>query len=145
MQSKPFSNRRAINNDFSITLAILIPVLLWFVYLLSLFITRSGLNVVLVLAVAATLLAPLYFWYRLRALRKVLEEGRTVEGLIRNVYFYSDRGRVHYSYQLDGKNYTSSSALHRTTETLAYRDGQTVLLAVDPANPNRAYLRDLYS
>ena len=145
MESKPFSRRRALDNDFAMTLAVLIPMLFWFVYLLTLLITPSGITLILVLALIATLVGPILFQNRLRYLQKVMEDGRMVDGLIRKVYFYRDRGRIHYSYDLDGTSYTSSSALHRTNETLAYREGQTVPLAVDASNPNRAYLRDLYS
>ena len=33
---------------------------------------------------------------------------------------------------------------HRTKQTLALKKGERVILLVDPSNPERAFIRDLY-
>jgi hypothetical protein len=83
-------------------------------------------------------------WLRWRRLQKLFAHGRECQGEILSVWLSGDRGRVEFCYQVDGKEYQSGMALHRSASAEALAEGQTVDLLVDPENPATAILPQLF-
>lgn len=144
MASKPFSLRSAFDNDFTLTLAILVPFFGWGIYLLTIIIA-GGSPLILYLSILATAISPFLLVRRLRLIRAFLEEGDEVIGKIHYVYFYSDRGRVQYQYTYKDVNYSGSTAVHKNERTLTFKDGQDIVLIVDRNNPQKSFVLDLYT
>ena len=144
MSSKPFSVRRALDNDFNLTVSFVVPLVLWAVYLLSLMIA-GGSPFLLVLAIVVTLLSPLALVLRLRQMRALFEQGEEVPGELVKVFFFQDRGRIDYLYTVAEKKYNGSIAIHKNILTQAFEVGQKVVIVVDKENPERALLFDLYT
>lgn len=86
---------------------------------------------------------PTLVW-RLTLIRAVFERGVESIGVITSVRFYKDRGRVEFAYSVQEQRYESGNALNRTARTRELQEGHRVRLIVDPQNPRRAFLRDLY-
>ena len=144
MSSKPFSYRRALDNDFNLTLAIIVPLAIWAVFLLARMLGASG-RAILIIAVTATVIGPLLTWRRLRWLRAFFERGEEVPGKLQKVYFYQDRGRLDYTYTYLEKKYMGSAAIHKTAITRAFSVGQVVTLVINRDNPEHALLLELYT
>jgi len=86
---------------------------------------------------------PLAIW-RIRSIQQMFSKSVEVVGQITNVSFYKDRGRVEYSYIYRGQNYSGGNAIMKTGKTQQLRSGNQVVLLVNPDEPKRALIRDLY-
>lgn len=86
---------------------------------------------------------PLAFW-RIQTIQKIFSKGMEVVGQITNISFYRDRGRVEYSYSYEGHAYSSGNAIMKTRQTQQLRSGNQIALLVNPDEPQRALIRDLY-
>jgi hypothetical protein len=86
---------------------------------------------------------PLAFW-RIRAIQQLFSKGMEVIGQITNISFYRDRGRVEYSYSHAGQAYSGGNAIMKTRKTQQLRPGNQIVLLVNPDEPKRALIRDLY-
>lgn len=144
MNSKNFSYRRAIDNDFTLTLVILVPMFIWGIYLLIL-VVAGGSSWFFYLSLAATLASPFFMAWRLRQVRRLVEEGERITGKITKVYFDGDRGRIQYVYSYNGDEYKGSAAIHKNDLTRAFQDGQPVDLVLLSDRPERSFLIDLYT
>ena len=83
--------------------------------------------------------------WRVRLIRSAFEDGRQVNGIVLDVSFYRDRGRVTYSYTLDGERYQVSNALMRSKQTLQLYEGQHVAVMVNRERPQTGFIQELYS
>lgn len=144
MSSKPFSVRRAIDNDFNLTAALLVPLIMWFIYLLTVLVA-GGIIWVLAVAVAATVIGPGVLIYRLRVMRNSFNQGVDTNGELVKVFFYQDRGRIDYTYTYGAQKYSSSIAIHKNNLTREFTVGQQVVVVVDPNQPEHSFLSELYS
>jgi ABC-type uncharacterized transport system permease subunit len=108
-------------------------------------VNSTVLLVLIAIAAVATVLLGWLSSRRIADIRRVVSSGREVIGRIDTVWFVKDRGRVEYSYELDGKTYQSGNAIWKNSETLTLRDGDQIDLIVDPENPSRAFLASLYT
>ena len=86
---------------------------------------------------------PLSIW-RVRSIQKMFANSVEVTGQITDLSFFRDRGRVEYSYIYQGQNYSGGNAIMKTGKTLQLRPGSQILLLVNPNEPKRALIRDLY-
>lgn len=143
MDQKLFSVRRALDNDFSLSMPLMIPLIGWVIYLLPLvFVGRSAFF--FYLAIAATLAGPLIVWWQVKAIRSVFEQGQLAPGVIRSTQFIRDRGRINYNYRYAGELYTGTVTVHVTDHSKSFQTGQEVEVVVNPGKPQQAYLRKLY-
>jgi hypothetical protein len=139
---------RIVQQDYVALLCVLVPVVAWGLYV--------GVDVLgygrrpgaapffLYVAPVATAVGLLALARRVRGFARLFREGVEVEGQVTKVWFIKDRGRVELRWSQGGVVRESWRAIHRTARTEALREGQTVVLLVDPARPDVALLRDLY-
>lgn len=139
------SLRRILINDYLAFLGWAIPLMLWIVYLISVFVGRYGATSFFsYLALAATLAGPIVLLLRVIYFRWMFAQGIEAPGKISEVSFTQDRGRVIYNYIHAGAEYRSANTLHRSADTRALRTGQNVTIMVDPRDPKRGLVKDLY-
>lgn len=81
---------------------------------------------------------------RIAYFKKVLLLGPRVRAAITDLGFFRDRGRIAFSYLFQGKELTNRALVMKNAETRAFAVGEAVDAAVDPENPGRALLVDLY-
>jgi hypothetical protein len=86
---------------------------------------------------------PLAIW-RIRSIQQIFANSVEVNGQVTDISFFRDRGRVEYSYSFQGQNYSGGNAIMKTGKTLQLRPGSQVMLLVNPNEPKRALIRDLY-
>ncbi len=144
MEQKPFSAWRAMENDFSLTTRMMIPIFAWALYLFPL-VLFGGSRFLFYLVLAATVLGPALMAWRLFAIRRVFQQGQVVPGVIRGAQFLKDRGRINFNYTYLGQDYPGTVVVHANDRTRAFQDDQQVELVIDPDKPKQAYLRGLYT
>lgn len=141
---------RIVQQDYAALLCVLVPVVAWglFVVVDVLGYGRrpgpAGFPFFLWSAPIVTALGLVLLALRVRGFSRLFREGIELQGTITKVWFIKDRGRVEFRWDQAGVPRESWRAIHRTARTLALREGQPVVLLVDPARPDVALLRDLY-
>jgi hypothetical protein len=94
--------------------------------------------------IATAIGVPLLFW-RLKSIQSLFERAIEVPGNIVSANFHRGRGRIEFSYFLQGEEYRGGVAVQEnyTVGRLLSRD--EVIVVVDPSNPKKAFLRDLFA
>lgn len=142
-KQKP-SLMRVISNDYPSLLAALFPIVFWAFTAYFYYGGDTSSELFLLLSIGITLAAaPVLIW-RYRLISSVFEDGMETPGTIQSVYFFRGRGRVEYVYMFQGQKYSSGNAVNRTKYTRTLRDGQPVTVFVDPENPKRAFIKEIY-
>jgi hypothetical protein len=78
-------------------------------------------------------------------IRRVVVGGAGVPGVVGSIGFFRGRGRVEYVYTFQGRQYQGSQAVQSSAVTRSLAQGQAVTVMVDPARPERAFVRELYA
>lgn len=148
---------RIIQIDYWTMLSLLFPGVFWLIYLgAAMFgffsdvrgydplLGAQGIPFLFWLGIAGLVVGLPTASYRIRMIRSVFASGVEAPGVLTSLSFYRDRGRAEYTFQMGEQRLQSGNALHKTERTRALQVGQAVTLAVDPANPKRAFIRSLY-
>jgi hypothetical protein len=96
------------------------------------------------LAVTLTIGGVVLLTWRGLAIRRLFVDGVETKGKLQKVEFKRDRGRVEVTFNYKGKAYLLQSSLHRSKQTLALKKAPHVILLIDPQNPARGLIRDIY-
>ncbi|WP_322508914.1 DUF3592 domain-containing protein, partial [Anaerolinea sp.] len=97
--------------------------------------------VLLPLSLAGLALA---FW-RVRLIRRVIEEGVQMPATIVRASFFRGRGRVEVVYTYQGERVVSGNVVMKNKLTSAFQLGTPVTVMVDREKPRRAFIRELYA
>lgn len=125
---------RIIESDYTALSAVLFPTIIWVMYVAIEYfgffpsfrgrdsLTGESAPFFLNFAIIVTLICiPLLIW-RVHFFKKLFSKGVEVPGLIANIWFHRDRGRVEYTYTYQGKTYHRGNAIMKSgrTKTLTY-------------------------
>lgn len=155
-KAKP-SILRIIQSDYLALIGILFPIIIFIMYAaVEYFGFFPGLRgrdpiqgtsfapILLYAGIAGVLIGfPLAYW-RIRIIQQMFSKGVEVAGQITGISFFRDRGSIAYSYTYQGQTYNGSNAIMKTGQTQKMRSGVPVMLLVNPEEPKRALIRDLY-
>lgn len=122
------------------------PVVMWGIYIIFLLLEKVKINdlplpiifALITVGALATLL------WRIQVFKTVFSDGIETQGIINNVSFFRDRGRVDYVYSYQGQKHISGIAIHKVKQSLALKVGEQVVLMVDRNNTKRAFIKDLF-
>jgi hypothetical protein len=159
-QSNPDpSTFQIIKNDALACVAIILPVVMWGIYIavtffgLSFESKRSGTTVAnpdanpvfLIAPIVLSLLCGGILSWRLSSIQKLFKSGERVVGRIIDISFFKDRGRIEYSYSYGRQNFQSGTAIMKNSKTKSYQNGQEIMLIINSADPSKALIQDLYT
>jgi hypothetical protein len=147
------SLRQILWTDYPAFINAVLLVMVWIIYLAWVPAWRADGPIIapkyapyyLGLSVLVSLVSLSILIYRVLLLRKVLQDGDQVHGRISFIEMKRDRGQVEFVFIYKGEECRTRCGIHRTKQTLALKKGDRVILMVDPANPKRAFIRDLYT
>ncbi len=105
----------------------------------------SMMNIMLLVAVAVTILCGWLAVKRIGVIKQVIRNGPEVEGRIQSIGFFKDRGRVEFDYEYAGESYHAGNAIWKNRETTQLQDGDGIRLILDPDKPSRAFSASLYT
>lgn len=136
-----FNLFRALKHDYGLLSCVIgIVISIGFsIYLI--FIKDSGF--VLYLSVLSAVLFLLAV-YRTFILVSFYNHGELVDGVVQDVWFYKDRGRVTYAYEINGLLYLRGNAIMKTKETRDFVKGKPIQVLVNNDNHKKAIIANLY-
>jgi len=138
------SLRRIIETDYIAYMCFILPVFFWIFYAGMFLFRDTSAGIIYYMSIGASLGGvPMLLW-RIWLINAIFNHGVEIAGEISDVWFYRDRGRVKYSYSIQGQPHNSRTTLHRTKRTRSLQPGDQVTLMVDQNKPGRALIRDLY-
>jgi hypothetical protein len=152
------STFQILKNDALSFVAIILPVVMWGIYIgvtffgVSLESKRSGTIVensgnspfFLIAPVVLTVLGAAFLSWRVSSFNKLFETGERVAGKITGVSFFKDRGRLEFAYSYKRQKFKNASSIMKNSKTQSYRSGDKVTLIIDSSNPNKVLVQDLY-
>jgi hypothetical protein len=144
MKSQNLSLFRMISTDYPSFLSVLFPIVFGGFSAYFFFTGNNALQLFLLLAIGAIVLGVPYLVQRYRTLSSVFADGIEAQGTVTNMFFFRGRGRVEYSYTVQGKKQTSSNAINKNSRTRSLKVGQTVTVVVDRNDPKLAFIKELY-
>ena len=146
MDTKGPAIGRIVWTDYTTFLATMFVVLITGAFLYDRFIQRLAISQELPYFLGGIVIValPIILW-RIRLIASAFEFGWDVEGNILDVSFFRDRGRVTYTYTVQGERYQSSNAIMKNKPTRALQSGQKVTIVAQRDNPKVAFIRELYS
>jgi hypothetical protein len=141
------SLRKIIANDYTALVSFLFPLVTWGLYGLLKIMGdyRVDNNILPVIFIILTVIFVICLVWRVTLIKGVIAEGLETP-TISSVQLTQARSLLPYTYVFQGQNYTGRNALVNNKKVEAtYKTGTSVVLLVDPGNPKRAFIRDLYS
>ena len=144
MQNQSPSLFRVISTDYPSYLSVLFPVVFGAFTMYFFATENTASQLFLLLTIGATVIGVPTLIQRYRAISAVLANGTETKGVVNSVGFFRGRGRVEYSYTFHGEKHTTSNAINRNGRTRKLRVGQPVKVLVDPENPKRAFIQEIY-
>jgi len=144
MQNKRPSLFRIVSTDYSSFISVLFLVMFdgftVYFYLSG----NDSFRLFLFLAVGVTLIGIPVLILRYRTISSVFDNGIQSKGVVTSVRFFRGRGRVEYSYTVQGEEQIASNAISRNSRTRKLRVGQSVAVIVDRDDPKRAFIVEIY-
>jgi hypothetical protein len=119
--------------------------LFWIFYLYERFIKADSTPTFLPPVLVATTLGIVVFLWRYWMVASLYSYGLDTPATVHEIGFYRDRGRISYVYSFQGQKYVSGSRIMKTKRTRSIQIGDQVNILVDPNDPKRALIRDLYT
>lgn len=95
-------------------------------------------------AIVATVILFVLLARRIARIKATLVSGPRVKAKVLGIAFIKDRGRVEFDYTLDGRQFTTGAAIMKNKQTTAISPGDEIEVAIDRADPTRAFVVDLY-
>jgi hypothetical protein len=97
-----------------------------------------------VFAVIITVLLLFLLARRISRIKRILAAGPRTKASVLDVGFFKDRGRIEFEYTHNGRQYTTGTAIMKNKQTTAISPGDEIEVAVDPDNPRKAFVVQLY-
>lgn len=144
MQNQSPSLFRVISTDYPSYLSVLFPIVFVGFAIYFFAVGNDALQLFLFLAVGITVVGIPVLLQRYKTISSVFANGEQTKGEVTSIGFFRGRGSVDYSYTFHGEKLTSSNAINRNSRTRNLRVGQKVTVFVDPNNPKRAFIQEIY-
>src|SRR5574341_1001541 len=144
MQNRSPSLFRVISTDYPSFLSVLFPVFFIGFSVYFFFAKNDALQLFLPLAIGVTVIGIPVLVQRYRTISSVFADGMPTQGIVTGIGFFRGRGRIEYSYTVQGEKQMSANAINKNSRTRKLRVGQKVTVLVDPKDPKRAFIRDIY-
>jgi hypothetical protein len=144
MQSRGPSLFRVISTDYPSFLSVLFPIVFGGFSLYFFFTRNDAFQLFLLLAIGVTVVGVPVLVQRYRVISSVFADGSEAKGIVTGLRFFRGRGRVEYSYTFKGEKQVSANAINKNSRTRKLRVGEAVTVIVDPNNPKRAFIQEIY-
>lgn len=145
---------RILRTDYLSSLAVIVPLVGFALFILTgvfgLHIFRRGVDVsdapffLKWGLISGAIGIPLLFW-RLRAIQSLFARGVEVPGSVLSANFHRGRGRIEFAYFFQGVEHSAGAAVQKNYTVRRMLSRDEVIVIVDPENPRKAFLRDLFA
>lgn len=137
---------KIITVDYLAFAGVIYPPIAWGLYLVLLILKQiTFTDLALPIAFGITTIAALIvLTWRIQTINATFSDGIEVQGVISNVFFFRDRGRVDFIFTYQNQKYMAGTAIHKVKQTQALFSGQPVIVMVDRNKPKNSFIRDLF-
>lgn len=136
---------RVIQTDYFSSVVTVIPLVVWGIYyILPGPAGQTHDPMLAYIAFGLLLICGAILTWRWRFIVAVFDEGERADGVVIQVNFQRERGRVKYEYTYQNEKYESGNALLSNKRTRLLHPGQRVTVVVCRKNPRQAFLEELY-
>ena len=138
---------KIVRIDIGACLGVLLPAGMWGIYIVLLIskdIKPMDVVFPLILAILTIIPVGILVW-RVQVINAVFGDGIEVMATIKDVVLSRGRGRISYRYAFQGREYESGAYVVVVEEVRAVEPGGQMIVLVDRNNPERAFIRDLYT
>jgi hypothetical protein len=154
MDSK-YSLKKQISNDY-LTLTTLIGTIVFLIFLIGIFgfgialTKRNGIIILdnkekLIFGIifsVFSILCFIFFILRIKTCKYLVNNGLEIDAKIIDVYYYKDRGRIEYIYNIDNKEFKRGAGIHITKDTKDYKKDDIIKLLIDPKNNKKNIIKN---
>jgi len=144
MENKTPSLLRVISTDYPSLLSALFPVVFGGFTIYFFFSGNDSYQLFLFLTLGVAVPGIPFLFLRYRTISSVFQDGAQTQGVVTRIGFFRGRGRVEYSYTFQGEKQISGNAINKNSRTRKLQVGQSVKILVDPNDPKKAFIREIY-
>ena len=134
-----------VRTDYYTFLSLLFVVILWIFFGFFQILNPGIPSGSLFAAVGVSLVALTISIWRIQIILALFNGGIQLSATITECWLFRGHGRINYTYTYRGHDYLSGNDLVPTGEAKRIRVGDRVTVIIDPENPARAIIMDLFS
>lgn len=137
------SLKKIVWNDWLALFAFCALPIIWIIHFAFPYLKR-GASAPIEVGVIVSILAAVALAWRIRRVQQLFATGAHTDGVVEAVRILKDRGRLEYSYHVDGRSIGSWSPVHKSKQVLALRIGQKITVLFDRKHPEKSIVADLF-
>jgi hypothetical protein len=132
-------------NDWpSLITMVLIPIN-WLLYILHPYLFEAQRDMtVLLLSISLTAFCIVILFWRTTKIVNLFKSNNKATGVIEHISFVKDRGRIEYSFSVNGNTIRTWSPVHKSKRVLNMKKGMHVTIFFNPAKPSNSIIGELY-
>lgn len=81
---------------------------------------------------------------RIQKIKKHFKNGFEVAARVLKISFRKDRGRIVFSYTIEGEEYLGTNTIMRNSMTTSFREGTQIAVIVAPDNYTKSYIKEMF-
>lgn len=108
-------------------------------------ITPETAQTIFVIGAILTILFVVLLFLRISRIKQILQTGERVTAKVTQRQMSGERGRIEFQYKYEKKRYTTGTVIMKNRQTEEFWTGAKIEVAVDPQNPAKAMIVELYS
>lgn len=135
---------RVIQTDYYAFLSVLLLGIMWGMYAIFQTLNLTTSMESFYGALVLTVLDLLVVIWRYNSVHTLFNNGIELSATIVDLWFFRGRGRVDYTFTCRNHEFISGNDITPNGRTRSLREGDRVTIYVDPENPQRAVIRELF-
>ncbi|MFH1711888.1 MAG: hypothetical protein ABH846_01475 [Patescibacteria group bacterium] len=148
---------KIIKSDYMAVISLIAPMVMLLLYLdakyigLSAYIFSGKLHgqavdpqLMLIIAIVTSVIFLPLLLIRVLRIRMIFKKGIEVEGIIRTVDLWKDRGRIGFVYSFEGKGYTKEISVHQSKFVKSLKPEQRISVIVMKDDRRKALIKEMF-
>ena len=140
-----YSIIKVIVNDWpALASSIGIP-FIWLIHYAFPYISKVNEQTPLLLPIVVTNALVVVLWWRIKRVAWFFNNGIAASGKVVLLRIVKDRGRIEFTFNHQGGNFSAWSPIHKTKRVLSLVPGTNIEVLFDAENPTKAIIKELYA
>lgn len=140
---KVFNLKKSIWNDYILMVTLIAPIIL-IGFLIVFFINNEDNKLVIYIFTSFIPIFSVIFLLRIKYIKSFLNNSNTIQGVILDVWFFRDRGRIEYVFEIENNRFSNGQAIMKNKFTKKLNKGQVIELLIKKNGNIRTLIQDLY-
>jgi hypothetical protein len=135
---------RTLDADYTAALALMAPFIFWLLFWFLSILHIVDLQILRYIVIALSIGSLLFAAWRCWLIGNIFTSGVDTQAEVQHIWFSGDRGRLVFTFIWERAPLQKNSMIPKNDYTESLREGQSIMVMVDPHQPKRAFVRDLY-